>query len=101
MRHEEMISIATTTDSNHANLLKLELQNVGIHCELEGEQQGGFAGVFEIRILVPAVNADEAIRFLENHKASTGTSASINDDARVKMQHDPNAKITPYSRRTI
>jgi hypothetical protein len=45
------------------NLLEVE----GIQCQLEGENQGSFAGLFNIRVVVRAWDEDRARQVLNAH----------------------------------
>jgi hypothetical protein len=51
----ELISIYIVNDPNKAEIIKNALQSEGIPCQLGGEHQGGFTGMFEIDVLVRAV----------------------------------------------
>lgn len=73
MRPDELIEICSVTDPNKAELIKLELQNIGIHCVIDGENQAGLANVLAIKILVPAENADAARKFLKQHETHSTT----------------------------
>lgn len=68
MRPDELIEVYSVTDPNKAELIKLELQNIGIHCVIDGENQAGLSNVLAIKILVAAVDADAARRFVIQHE---------------------------------
>ena len=52
MDANEPVVIHTTSNLTEAAVLKNVLEGEGIKCELEGENQGSFAGVLDVRILV-------------------------------------------------
>jgi hypothetical protein len=74
MDSEEPVVVYTVTDPTVAELIRNTLQDAGIVCEISGEGQAGFSGVFEISILTRAMDADRARRLIEHHhgKAATG-----------------------------
>jgi hypothetical protein len=47
----EPVVIGTTSNPAEAEMIKALLEGEGIHCDLEGENQGSFVGVFDIRVL--------------------------------------------------
>ena len=63
----EPVPVLTTTDVNEAEVLKAMLEAEGIPAEVEGEKQGGFAGVLTCRLLVRAQDAQRAREFLAQH----------------------------------
>jgi hypothetical protein len=64
MDSDDLVTVATATTATEAELIRNALMAVGIRCEIGGEGQAGFAGVFEIDILTPAAEADEARKYL-------------------------------------
>lgn len=60
----ELVHVYTVNEPTEAELLKETLEVEGIPCAIEGENQGGFAGVLQIRLFVPAEHAVEAREFL-------------------------------------
>ena len=70
MTPEEFVPIFTTHDANLAELLKTELQGEGIACQIDNENQAGFAGILDISLLVPAVDADRETKFLNQHETT-------------------------------
>ncbi len=58
MDPEDLVCVITVKSPTEAELIRSALQSVGIACQIGGEGQAGFAGVFEIDILVHA--SDEA-----------------------------------------
>ncbi len=67
MEAEELTSVYTLTDPNKAEIIKNALVSEGIVCELGGEHQAGFAGMFEINVLVRAMDADRARKIIASH----------------------------------
>ena len=64
MDTNEPVAVQTTTNFAEAEILKNILLNEGIQCDLEGENQGGFAGVLGVRVLVRAWDEERARRVL-------------------------------------
>ena len=64
----ELVKVYTVTEPTLAELLCQELEMEGIKCEVGGENQAGLAGVLNIDLLVQAVDAERARRFLEKHE---------------------------------
>lgn len=64
----EPVPIYTTYEAAQAEIIKNALQAEGINCQIEGENQGGFAGALLIRLLVPAKDAVQARAILEAHE---------------------------------
>jgi hypothetical protein len=76
MESQEPIEVYTVTDPTKAEMIRNALHQEGIVCEISGESQGGFSGVFEIQILTRAIDADRAraiIDELEEHHSSEAT----------------------------
>ncbi len=67
MDANELVTVYTLSDPYRAEILKDVLQSEGIRCELGGERQAGFTGLFEIDVLVRAVDADLAKKIIELH----------------------------------
>jgi hypothetical protein len=65
MDSEEPVSVYTVTDPTQAELIRNALQEEGIVCEISGETQGGFTGVFSIDVMVRAIDADRARHIIE------------------------------------
>jgi hypothetical protein len=61
----EPVPVLSLTDPVQAELLRSVLEQHGISCEIEGGRQAGFAGVLEIRLFVPADDAERAREILE------------------------------------
>jgi hypothetical protein len=68
MEAEDLVSVYTLNDPTQAELIKAALHDEGIACQIDGENQGSFSGVLQIAILVRAVDADRARRFIETHE---------------------------------
>jgi hypothetical protein len=65
MDAEETVVVFGTNDVCEAEIIRNRLRAAGITCELEGELQGGFTGLIETRLLVPAGDADRARRLIK------------------------------------
>ncbi len=63
---DEVLVIYTTNDLYEAEIIRNELHDAGISCELDGETQGGFTELVETKILVRAWDADRARRLIEH-----------------------------------
>jgi len=63
----EPVVIHTTNNLGEAEILKGVLEGEGIKCELEGENQGSFAGILAVKILVRAWDEELARQVLALH----------------------------------
>lgn len=63
----ELVSIYQSSNPGEAEIIKSALLEEGIPCELGGESQAGFTGMFAIDVLVRAVDAERAREFIESH----------------------------------
>ena len=52
MDANEPVVVYTTNNLSQAEILKNVLEGEGIECELDGENQGGFVGVVDVRLVV-------------------------------------------------
>jgi hypothetical protein len=68
MKADDLVTIYTTNDANEAELIKLNLRDQGISCQLSGEQQGGFAGlgITQVGVVVRAEDADRAQSIIDH-----------------------------------
>jgi hypothetical protein len=64
---EKLTTVYTLKDPNEAELVKNLLRDHGIACNLDGEHQAGFTGIFNIGVLVRTEDADRAMRVLKHH----------------------------------
>lgn len=64
MTELDLTHVYTVGDLAEAQLVKDALDGEGIPCVVEGENQGGFAGVLSIRLLVPAAHVESARAYL-------------------------------------
>lgn len=64
-----LVSVLTTTDAAQAELIRGALRNEGIACEIDGENQGSLSGVLDIHLLVRAIDADRAAKFIAAHES--------------------------------
>lgn len=70
MDSNELVTVYTVTNPVEAEIIKNALHGEGIRCFLEGENQAGEAGlgIMEVKVQVPAPDADRAGRFLQAHE---------------------------------
>jgi hypothetical protein len=68
MEADDLVSVYTLTDPNKAEILRGALESEGIVCELGGEGQAGFTGIWEIDVLVKAIDADRARKIIQSHE---------------------------------
>lgn len=72
----ELVSVYIVQEPTLAELLRQELANEGIRCEVSGENQAGLAGLLRIDLLVQAMDADRARQLLqefESRRQASGT----------------------------
>ena len=62
----EVEVVYTTNDAYKAEIIRNQLHDAGIKCELDGELQGGFTGIVETKLLVRAGDVDRARRLIEH-----------------------------------
>jgi hypothetical protein len=62
---QETLVAYTTHDVYEAEILRNELHDAGIACELDGESQGGFTQLVETKLLVHAKDLDKAQRLIK------------------------------------
>jgi putative signal transducing protein len=67
MDANEPVVIQTTNNLGEAEILKGVLESEGIQCELEGENQGSFAGILAVKILVRSRDEEKARQVLASH----------------------------------
>jgi hypothetical protein len=81
MDAQEPVEVYTTTDPTQAELIRNALHEEGILCEISGESQGGFSGVFEIQVLTRAGDADQARRIIDELEDQHGQSTAGEEEA--------------------
>src|SRR5437879_1572629 len=64
MEPEDLVLVCTVNNPTEAELIRNTLKSAGIACEIGGEGQAGFAGVFAIDILVHASDEEAARKHL-------------------------------------
>jgi len=66
----DLVTVYSAPDPIKAEIIKNGLNAEGIRCFIEGENQAGEAGLmaFEVKVQVPAEQADRAIRFIQEHE---------------------------------
>jgi len=62
-----LVTIGTLTDAIDAELVKNTLLDHDIPCQLDGDNQGGFPGMFEIGVMVRDTDAENAGKVAEIH----------------------------------
>lgn len=104
MDPEDLVSVVTVTSPTEAELIRSALQSVGIACEIGGESQASFVGVFEINILVHANDEDSARKYLRKlhreklarkKKRLAAKKARQADGASEAIQEKPPRKKPP------
>lgn len=65
----DSVTVYKVTDPNRAEIIKSALASEGIHCDLGGENQAGFTGLWEIEVMVRAIDADRAKKIIESHES--------------------------------
>lgn len=60
-----LITICTVNDPVKAELIKIELANQDIRCEIGGEHQGGFTGTLSVELIVREEDAEAAKAIIE------------------------------------
>jgi hypothetical protein len=89
----DLVTVYTLTDPVRAEIIRSALQAEGIRCFFDGLNVAELAGIsaFEIKVQVPAGDADRASRFIESHEApgprpSPVLSVMVRPAARKKAQ---------------
>jgi hypothetical protein len=65
MESQDLVTLCTVNSPTEAELIRSALQAVGLTCEIGGEGQAGFAGVFSIDIMTKADELTEARKYLK------------------------------------
>ena len=60
------VDVYSVPDANLAEIIKTHLQQDGVTCWIEGENQAGLAGILPIRLLVRANDVDRARVIIES-----------------------------------
>jgi hypothetical protein len=70
MASNDLVVVYTVSNPVKAEIIKSALEGEGIRCFIEGENQAGEAGLMgiQIRLFVPANQAERAARFIEDHE---------------------------------
>jgi hypothetical protein len=73
MESSDLVTVYTLTDAVRAEMIENSLRDEGIRCFLEGEEAVANLGIapFEIRVMVPAADADQARKLIELHERRT------------------------------
>lgn len=65
----DLVTVYTVRDAGHAEVIRGALEAEGISCQIGGEGQGGYTGLFDIEVLVRAIDADAAKKIIESHES--------------------------------
>jgi hypothetical protein len=66
----DTIVVYSTNDVCEALIIRDELHDTGIRCDLDGDSRGGFAELAETKLLVRAQDADSARHLIERRTTS-------------------------------
>lgn len=62
-----LVTVYTVNDPVTAELIKNQLEEEGISCEIGGEHQGGFTGTLAVDIIVRESDVDRAKEIIDEH----------------------------------
>lgn len=65
MNDDELATVYTTTHTADAEIVRLALEEEGLAAFVDGAQQGGFAGVWDVHVRVARPQAERARRVIE------------------------------------
>jgi hypothetical protein len=70
MASDDLVAVYSVSNPVEAEIIKNALEAEGIRCFIEGENQAGEAGLIalQIRLFVPANQAERAAKFIEEHE---------------------------------
>ena len=68
MDPQELVAVATYSETAHAEVVRNALEAEGIRAVVEGPNQGSFTGALGVRVLVQATDAERARAFVEEHE---------------------------------
>lgn len=74
MNADDVVTAYTLNDPNEAEVVKMLLRDHNIDCELDGEHQAGFSGVFQIGVLVRSEDVAEAREVIRVHHLDDGSA---------------------------
>ncbi|MES2788850.1 MAG: DUF2007 domain-containing protein [Planctomycetota bacterium] len=60
MDANELVEVYSTTMEAEAEVVRSTLAEEGISSQISGANQGGFAGVLDVKVLVKAIDAERA-----------------------------------------
>jgi hypothetical protein len=69
----ELVTVYTLNDPGRAEVIRAVLNGEGITCQLGGESQAGFTGIFSIDVLVRRRDVDLARKILERQDEDRGS----------------------------
>jgi hypothetical protein len=76
MEADDPVTVYTVTNPYEADVIQMVLRGESISCELDGEGQAGLSDILAIGILVPARDADRALRIIEQSNVKRQGEAS-------------------------
>lgn len=70
MKSDDLVSVYTVANPMEAEIIRAELNNEGIACQIGNENQAALTGItaMEIQILTRAEDADRARKLLLSHE---------------------------------
>ena len=79
MDREDLVTVCTVNNPTEAEIIRAALESAGFACEISGENQGGFAGVFTIDVLTRAADVEAARDYLHQLRDNTEEQAQQTD----------------------
>ena len=67
MNQNDPVVLQTANNLADAEIVKNALEEKGIRCELDGDNQGSFTGLLAVRILVRAGDEERARKVIGSH----------------------------------
>ncbi len=69
IKPDDLMVVYTTNDVTDAEIVRAALHSEGIKCEIDGQQQGGFTGIMQVKLLVRAEDFDRARKYVQQHES--------------------------------
>ena len=67
MDANELVEVYSTTMEAEAEVVRSTLEEEGIDSQISGANQGGFAGVLDVKVYVKALDAERARAIVGEH----------------------------------
>jgi hypothetical protein len=95
----DLVAVYTVANPVQAEIIKNALAEEGIRCFIEDENQAGAVGLIgiQIRLFVPARDAERAARFIERHERGERPHRQPTPDE-DQGPAPPDAGIEPHNR---